>query len=308
MRAESRVDAKLTSLKWLVFARLGDERRREIAWKMLSLLRRTEMRDRKIVLDSLPAAEMRITEELGFAVSPGKLVSDAVAGVVTEANELSAALLPRGPGDNGSQSADVALTDLSPESSIVQFALDDNVLGIVSDYLGIVPILASIHLMRSTYTAEAPRASQLFHCDYEDLRQVKVFVAAGNVQPENGPLTALSAGTSRRVKNKINYHYGGKTFRVPDHSVTSLVANDEVQVFTGREGFVTFIDTSSCLHFGSRVHEGADPRLVVQFQYLTPPAFEFLFRYGRRRPVTSIAAAGDSAIRRLALGPLRSDR
>ena len=300
MRAESRIDAKLSSLKWLVFARLGDERRREIAWKMLSHLRRTEMRARKMELDSLPAAGVRVTEELGFASSPGSLVSDAVAGVVTEANDLSAVLLPHGAGDDRPESADVALTDLSPESSIVQFALDDNVLSIVSEYLGIVPILASVHLMRSSYTADVPRASQLFHCDYEDLRQMKVFVAASNVQPENGPLTALSAHNSRRVKSKLGYHYGGKTFRVPDHSVASLVSNDDVRVFTGSEGFVTFIDTSSCLHFGSRVHEGADPRLVVQFQFLTPPAFEFLFRYGRRRPVTSIAAAGDSSIRRLA--------
>jgi hypothetical protein len=291
----------------LVFARLGDERRREIAWKMLSHLRRTEMRAREIELDCLPASEMHITEDLGFASSPGSVVSELVAGVVTEANELATGLLSR-PGDGGLGSADVALADLSPESSIVQFALDDNVLSVVSGYLGIVPILAGIHLMRSTYATDIPRDSRLFHCDYEDLRQVKVFVAASNVEPENGPLTALSAETSRMVKRKLNYHYGGKTFRVPDHSVASLVAIDEVHVFTGSVGFVTFIDTSSCLHFGSRVHQGADARLVVQFQYLTPPAFEFLFRYGRRRPVTSIAAAGDSSIRRLALGPFRTDR
>jgi hypothetical protein len=300
------VDAKITSLKWLAFARLGDERRREVAWKILSHLRRAEMRVRREEVDLLPAAGTRITEDLGFVTCPGNVLSEAVSGVVKEANELVGDVLPRDPVSD--RSADASLTELSPESSMVQFALDDKVLAIVSDYLGIVPILAGIRLMLSDYADQAPSASRLFHCDYEDWRQVKVFVAASNVQPENGPLTALTADASRRVKSKLNYRYGGKSFRVPDQRVFPLVTDDEVRVFTGDEGFVTFLDTSTCLHFGSRVHKDADTRLLVQFQYLTPPAFEFLFRYGSRHAVTSIAAAGDSSIRRLALGPSRSGR
>jgi hypothetical protein len=115
----------------------------------------------------------------------------------------------------------------------------------------------------------------------------------------------VAATASRRVKDAVDYHYGGPSFRLPDERVHPLVRSDEVSAFTGPAGTVTFIDTSSCLHLGSRVQQGAAERLVVQFQFLTPAAFDLqLVPRRRARPFADVD--GDfTPLQRLVLGASR---
>ena len=58
---------------------------------------------------------------------------------------------------------------------------------------------------------------------------------------------------------------------------------------TGRAGTVAFADTSRCFHFGSRVSEGAPPRRMMLFQYLTPYAFEFESDHRAEAPLREAA-------------------
>jgi hypothetical protein len=68
--------------------------------------------------------------------------------------------------------------------------------------------------------------------------------------------------------------------RVPNDRVDALAPGAPKAAFRGQPGWV-WPDTSTCLHFGARVAEGTDDRLMVQFQYLTPAAFGLV---GRRVP------------------------
>jgi hypothetical protein len=183
---------------------------------------------------------------------------------------------------------------------LVQFALDRRVVAAAARYLGIVPLLTGVTILASPPVPGPLSGSQLFHSDWEDVRQVKVFVNCSTVVEENGPLTAVTADASRRVKQRVGYRYGGPHFRLRDEEVLPLVGDGEVQEFTGPPGSIVFIDTSSCLHLGSRVRDGADERLVVQFQYLTPPAFDLLLAPAKRRPFAG--AAGSSTLDCLVLG------
>jgi hypothetical protein len=122
------------------------------------------------------------------------------------------------------------------------------------------------------------------------------------VDEENGPLKAVTAQASERVKRELGYRYGGRDFRLVDERVEPLVSEEEVATFIGPIETVTLIDTSSCLHLGSRVQPGAEARLVIQFQYLTPAAFEWAFAYRPRRPFDPSAFADADPVERLVLG------
>jgi hypothetical protein len=193
-----------------------------------------------------------------------------------------------------------SLAHLPLSSPLVRFALGDQLLATVSAYLGMVPLLTDLQIMRASHIPGGPTASQRFHCDHDDLRQVKVFVLCSTVTEANGPLTLLNAVDSQRVKRSVQYRYGGKAMRLTDEQVAQLSSGADLVPFTGEPGRVCLADTSTCLHFGARVNEGAEDRYMVQFQYMTPAAFDLFLRQNRATVATP--AAGSSEIVRLALG------
>jgi hypothetical protein len=204
---------------------------------------------------------------------------------VAEVQRLSGPLFEAGGRSEKPYLANASLAGVPPTSALLRFALNDQLLASAAEYLGVVPMLAGIYALRSTHVPGPPAGSQLFHCDWEAVRQVKVFIHCSPVTEDNGPLTAISATASQRLKRALRYRYGGTGFRVPDERVRPVVADEEIETFAGPTGAVTLIDTSSCFHYGSRITEGSGPRLVVQFQYMTPAAFDLLLKYrsSRRR-------------------------
>jgi hypothetical protein len=298
MNGESRVSRLAHSARWFVFAKRADDRRRERYWRILARLRKSELERRRSSLSHLPVSPVEVSAETGFTtLDPGAIDTSAV---LAEVRRLRQQLTLGRRGDEKPYMLDHSIVDLEPLPGLRRFALDPTVVATAARYLGMVPVLTGITLLASPHVEGPFSGSQLFHSDWEDVRQVKVFVLCSPVADKNGPLTAVRAQASRRVKDAVHYRYGGQDFRLPDDSVLPLVAADEVTAFTGQSGTVTFIDTSSCLHLGSRVKDGAEERLVVQFQYLTPPAFDLVLAFGRRRPFASVHAS--TPVDRLVLG------
>jgi hypothetical protein len=155
-----------------------------------------------------------------------------------------------------------------------EFGLHPQVIATASKYLGTIPILTGVTLLVSPHVPGNMAESQLFHCDYEDVRQVKVFVGCTDISAASGPLTAIPAAASRAIRGRNRYRFGDANYRLADEAVT-----DEPRVaFCGPAGTAVFIDTSQCFHLGSRVAAEEPPRVVVQFQYLTPVAFDLFLR------------------------------
>jgi hypothetical protein len=279
----------------LVFAKTADDRRRARYWRMSSVLRWAQLRRRTAAVDVLAAPAVDIPADQGFAT----LGPDAIDGVPAVVHEVKRLRAEMPLGEERPYLLDHRISRLDPSSPLLRFGLDDGVVASAARYLGMVPILTGVTVLVSPHVPGPISGSQLFHSDWEDVRQVKVFVACSDVGVESGPLVGVAANASERVKEAVGYRYGGPDFRIPDERVTPLVSDDEVTAFTGAVGSMTFIDTSSCLHMGSRVQPGAGERLVVQFQYLTPPAFDLVLR--RRRPLAD-ASAAKSTVERLVLG------
>jgi hypothetical protein len=161
--------------------------------------------------------------------------------------------------------------DWSLESPIVQLGLRREIVAAATAYLGMVPILQYANFMYSSYTGDELLKSQLYHCDSDEAEQMKVFVLCDEVTPATGPLTFLPARQSQVVRDRTGYRYKN---RLTDQEVSDALGglNSEVAL-TGPAGTTAFIDTSRCLHYGSRFRDPGAQRLVVMLQYVTPLAF-----------------------------------
>jgi hypothetical protein len=185
--------------------------------------------------------------------------------------------------------------DLRRHPELVDFALSDKALGIATSYLGTVPYLNRIDMLYSTPREDDELIkSQLFHVDPEGLTQVKFFINVFDVGEPEGPFTFIPADASTRILRDIRRvrrerglpHVG----RYTDDEVAAVGGSEAIVSLKGPRGSGVSIDTSRCLHLGSRVAPGAF-RLVFYVQYCTTVengnAFD-LERY-RQRPVQSLA-------------------
>lgn len=228
---------------------------------------------RRSALAALPPTDVHIPSDAGFLVVPEGRFEETPAIVADARGALArfdAAAPP--PGKNRKRFLQNVLdaSTLTLDSAVIRFALRQDVLAAVSEYLGVVPFLGTIAVYHSDTVEGVPRSSQLFHCDGDDVTQVKIFIYCSHVDAESGPLTVLDAATTRAVQRRTGYQFRD---RLSDDQVRQAVSTAKEHVFLGCPGTTVLLDTSRCFHFGSRVAPDAPPRLVTMVQYQTPYSF-----------------------------------
>lgn len=137
--------------------------------------------------------------------------------------------------------------------------------------LEMVPILEFANVMYSSHTGPELLKSQLYHCDSNEVERIKIFVLCEAVTSDTGPLTFIPAHQSQLVRDRTGYKYNG---RLTDQQVSESLGGLDAEVaLVGPPGTTAFIDTSRCLHYGSRLVNENAHRLVVMLQYVTPLGF-----------------------------------
>jgi len=149
---------------------------------------------------------------------------------------------------------------------LVEAALCPALVESITDYLGAVPRLQNINVWLANANTET-YGSNIFHLDKPDVHLVSVFINVFPVSSENGPLTALPADLSREVckktaYEKLYYLHGG---RLSDEVMEKVGVNGEFISLAGPAGAGGIVDTSTCLHYGSRCREGE--RVTLVFRY-----------------------------------------
>lgn len=240
-----------------------------------------------------PAADLKVPRETGFMKLPAFRFPE-VAEVVDAALRIGDGFTPP-PLDAGAgkQQLFENLLDqgsLDLDSPYIRLALRDDVLTMVSSYLGVVPVLSLIDVWYSRWTPTYSN-SQLLHCDWADTQQMKLFVFCTDVSEQNGPLTLIDATSSARLRGHLGYRYAGKRYRVPDGAAEELLGPEPATQLTGPSGTTALADTSRCFHQGSRIAEPGLHRIVVMIQYLTPTAFCFPLRRGATTQYSHLTAA-----------------
>ncbi len=155
-------------------------------------------------------------------------------------------------------------SELLERDAIRRFVLSPELISIVCRYLGSMPILSEVQLLW-TPANDTLSKSQKFHLDAEDYRQLKLFLHVEDVDERCGPLTLISAAQTRRVCAATGY-VGGRRTRLEDEAVRRVVGDDFEQAM-GERGSGILIDTSRCLHYGSRGNQ--KQRLVLFLQFIS---------------------------------------
>jgi len=162
--------------------------------------------------------------------------------------------------------------DLRRHPELVDFALSDSTLGAATRYLGIVPYLTRVDLVYSLPHPGENMESQLFHLDHEGLRQVKFFIHVFDVDEAEGPFSFIPADASDRVladvRKRRNQQGAAHSRRYSDEEVAAVGGTKSLVTVKGPAGSGVAVDTSRCLHLGSRVRPGSF-RLVLYLQYCT---------------------------------------
>ena len=163
--------------------------------------------------------------------------------------------------------------DLARNPRLVDFALSDSLLSLVTNYLGTIPHLNRIDLLYSVnHGGEEAISSQIYHLDPEGTRQAKLFMNLRDVGPDEGPFTFIPASETTRIVNAVKQRRLEDTeMAAGRYSDEELAAVDGLQkaiAVDGPKGSAALVDTSLCLHFGSRVKPGTY-RLCLYIQYCT---------------------------------------
>ena len=118
-----------------------------------------------------------------------------------------------------------------------------------------------------------------------------------DVIKECGPWSFLPRSTSQRVSQQLEYWQKPRGYRISDEEVYSIVDPQELIEFTYPRGTVLFIESSGCLHFGSR--NSVKPRFQLMYGYTGAIRTDFSesFMTPKQYPVQD----SDSMLRRLVL-------
>ncbi len=202
--------------------------------------------------------------------------------------------------------------DLSRYGSFLDFATSSSLLTTVSNYLKLVPVLSNtvppgVRFVESTAAGQMDdgiyRQSQLYHLDFHDSPLVYVIVLLRDVTVKSGPFTFLSTSTSDRVAQKLGYMKRGHAYRLRDDEVYPLIDRArEEHVFTYPRGTVLFMDSSRCMHFGSR--DAEVPRYQLMLAYVSACRGDFADQY--IKPRVFPIHPNDARLRRLVLNPAES--
>lgn len=176
------------------------------------------------------------------------------------------------------------------DSPHARFAVQPNLLSFLTRAMGSLPQLDYV-LLTLSLPVDAPLAqSQLWHRDHDDTRTMKVFVYLTDVADEDdGPFTFIPGPVSDGVGFTLRSHLSDdQTFQhFPRSSAQSMMA-PALSAFA--------VETSRCLHMGSRVAPG-HRRLLYTATYTTFPKLD------GTAPRGFVLTGSESEIERAVLAP-----
>ena len=192
-------------------------------------------------------------------------------GLFDEAAAAVAALRhqPRTRAPGGAGSKDSFLTKLAAGSfdvgdPLVRIALHPNVLAVANGYMRMRSTLRALELWLTQPTPGAPVQTQLWHCDADDVMNVKLFVFFTHVTDAAGPFTYAPRTHpvgDRRVAPQHDEHR-----RSTDDQMAQVLPSSAWRVLTGEPSTVVLADT--CGYHKQRKPE-SEERVTLVAQYVS---------------------------------------
>ena len=158
--------------------------------------------------------------------------------------------------------------DLKSLSSLKDFLGSNELINLLYEYYGFIPHLSHLEVFYSNNTIHAnkgknPLGTQNAHFDNHDLKHVKLFLNISDVTFKNGPLHVFNKTVSDSFRVSSRRILKKKPVR--DDRELDQIKNNGVS-FVGESGSLAVVDTTNCLHYGSRVDGGKGRvTLVIHF-------------------------------------------
>lgn len=150
--------------------------------------------------------------------------------------------------------------ELLAQPEMVRRMLARPILDAVAHYLGSAPRLEGAVLWWTPPNA-SQTSSQCWHIDELARRQVKILLNCSDVTSDCGPVHFLPADRSTQLRQEIGHRRG----RVDDQTLLTHTDPADIRQAIGPAGSAIMLDSSRCLHFGSRGNQR--DRLVLAFHF-----------------------------------------
>lgn len=178
--------------------------------------------------------------------------------------------------------------------ALLRFMVSRPIVEAAARYLGTVPVLEGAALWW-TPVNDTVSSSQCVHIDELAQRQVKVMMNCLPTARDQGPFTFLPADRSAQVRAAARHRRG----RLEDRWLDAVGAAPEMIELTGPAGSGAMLDSSRCLHYGSRGNQR--DRLVLTFHFM-PLDAPTETRYRLRVPAGTPGLENLDSLERRALG------
>lgn len=169
--------------------------------------------------------------------------------------------------------SDIHVTDLA---FFYNYFTSPVYLKLAADYLRDVPLLTELKLLVSpvggTSSPSLLEGSQLFHSDFDDEANLKVFVFLSDIDAKSGPLQAVNRSKSEELMEAWGYKWAIPALSHND-AIVPEAEGDSITEFVGAAGSICLIDTVNCLHRGSRFP--STERRILYATFNTRTSFRF---------------------------------
>lgn len=163
-------------------------------------------------------------------------------------------------------------------------------LEIAESYLQDEPLLSELKLLVSPVLSMAqPEGSQLWHSDFDDDANLKIFIFLDDIDELTGPLQAINRSQSKDYMKAWNYKWGKEGVSHNDLIVPKSESKS-IKTFVGETASVCLIDTVACLHRGSRFPSRERKILYATFNTRTSYRFPPLNWIGLAPKLNSLSS------------------
>ncbi|NEO96939.1 MAG: hypothetical protein F6K56_45350, partial [Moorea sp. SIO3G5] len=154
---------------------------------------------------------------------------------------------------------------------IFKWGLNERLLDIVENYLGVPVFFVGVTLQRNIADGK-PVTVRQWHVDPEDYRMVKIIIYLNDLGLDGGPFEYIPRNLTSSLAQALNYNYYSSGF-VSDKDMARIAPKSTWNPCPGPYGTVIFTDTRSIFH------------------RLKPPTgsdrYSMTFSYTSRRPITT---------------------
>ena len=220
---------------------------------------------RKRIASELPPPPLTIPKELGFVITEPRIIPG-----LQELQALMLSLAERKFGEIDRKAFDAGVKqgpvkpfyfnlidrkDVIENPQMLTFALSLPLLSIVAKYSKVMPELSHMAIfysgLNTGWSEVKVRGTQVLHWDNHDRGHIKFFNFLDDVGENDGPLTVLPAEKSWWLRKKTGRRFGTWPVRDEAEFYRYFSAKDLIPIM-GAAGTGAFVDTTRCLHFGSR--------------------------------------------------------